>query len=294
MAPNATVTSTFSREPLETPADAPIVDLLTRKTAEVLGHPPELIGVPFWTDAALFAAAGIPTVVFGPGGEGAHADVEWVDLNDVERLVEILLATATRVLRVAMLPTPLERAPEVLCAFAGGNELWLKREDVHELGVFKWRSALPVVAELVAQGHKAVVTSSTGNHGAAVAWACKRARREGDRVRATGSQRAQARASREPRRRSARRRARSRRGQGRGASVRERGRLALLRRRRGAPPVRRVRSDRGRDRRPAARPLRQRSLRRSATGRSREESARRSEGWHQRPFGWEWSPSRCR
>lgn len=73
-----------------------------------------------------------------------------------------------------MLPTPLERAPEVLRAFAGGDELWLKREDVHELGVFKWRSALPVVAELVAHGHKAVVTSSTGNHGAAVAWACKR------------------------------------------------------------------------------------------------------------------------
>ena len=94
VAPNATVTSTFSREPLETPRDAPIVDLLTRKTSEVIGHSPELIGVPFWTDAALFSAAGIPTVVFGPSGDGAHADVEWVDLNDVERLVEILLATA--------------------------------------------------------------------------------------------------------------------------------------------------------------------------------------------------------
>lgn len=93
VAPNATVTSTFSREPLETPRDAPIVDLLTRKTSEVIGHSPELIGVPFWTDAALFSAAGIPTVVFGPSGDGAHADVEWVDLNDVERLVEILLAT---------------------------------------------------------------------------------------------------------------------------------------------------------------------------------------------------------
>jgi threonine dehydratase len=72
------------------------------------------------------------------------------------------------------LPTPLELAPEALCKFAGRRELWLKREDVHELGVFKWRSTLPVVTELVAQGHTAVVTSSTGNHGAAVAWACKR------------------------------------------------------------------------------------------------------------------------
>ncbi len=72
-----------------------------------------------------------------------------------------------------MLPTPLEPAPEALCAFAGRRDLWLKREDVHELGVFKWRSTLPVVEELAAQGHSAVVTSSTGNHGAAVAWACK-------------------------------------------------------------------------------------------------------------------------
>jgi acetylornithine deacetylase len=94
-APDATVTSTFAREPLETPPASPIVELLTRKAAEVLGDSPELIGVPFWTDAALFAAAGIPTVVFGPGGEGAHAEVEWVDLNDVELTFEILLATVT-------------------------------------------------------------------------------------------------------------------------------------------------------------------------------------------------------
>jgi len=94
VAPNTTVEATFSREPLETRPDSPIVELLTQTTTKALGATPELIGVPFWTDAALFAAAGIPTVVFGPGGEGAHADVEWVDLGHVERLVEILLATA--------------------------------------------------------------------------------------------------------------------------------------------------------------------------------------------------------
>ena len=72
------------------------------------------------------------------------------------------------------LPTPLERAPLTLSDFSGRDELWLKREDAHELGVFKWRSTLPVVTELVAEGHDAVVTSSTGNHGAAVAWTCRR------------------------------------------------------------------------------------------------------------------------
>jgi acetylornithine deacetylase len=89
IAPGAAVKAFFSREPLETPRDSPIVELLARHAA------PELVGVPYWTDAALLAAAGIPTVVFGPGGEGAHADVEWVDLEDVERVAEILLAVAT-------------------------------------------------------------------------------------------------------------------------------------------------------------------------------------------------------
>jgi threonine dehydratase len=72
--------------------------------------------------------------------------------------------------------TPLERAADSLAAFAGHDELWLKREDIHELGMFKWRAALPVVRDLAAEGHGTVVTSSTGNHGAAVAWACRETR----------------------------------------------------------------------------------------------------------------------
>ena len=39
--------------------------------------------------------------------------------------------------------------------------------------MFKWRGALPVVEDLARAGHEAVVTASTGNHGAAVAWACR-------------------------------------------------------------------------------------------------------------------------
>jgi len=91
----ATVTTVFSREPLETPRDVAIVDVLLGNAAGVLSVAPEIVGVPFWTDAAVFAAAGIPTVVFGPGGEGAHEQTEWVELDDVERMVEILLRTAT-------------------------------------------------------------------------------------------------------------------------------------------------------------------------------------------------------
>lgn len=69
------------------------------------------------------------------------------------------------------LPSPLERAPGGLY---DGLALYLKREDVHELGAFKWRGALPTIDAWKQRGASAVVTASTGNHGAAVAWACRR------------------------------------------------------------------------------------------------------------------------
>jgi len=50
--------------------------------------------------------------------------------------------------------------------------LWLQREDEHELGAFKWRGAAAV---LDARRPELVVTASTGNHGAATAWAARRA-----------------------------------------------------------------------------------------------------------------------
>jgi len=43
-----------------------------------------------------------------------------------------------------------------LSDFVGRDGLWLKREDVHEIGAFKWRSTLPVVAALIDRGHEAV------------------------------------------------------------------------------------------------------------------------------------------
>jgi acetylornithine deacetylase len=40
-------------------------------------------GVSFWADAAVLGHAGIPTVLFGPGGQGAHAIEEYVRLDEV-------------------------------------------------------------------------------------------------------------------------------------------------------------------------------------------------------------------
>ena len=45
---------------------------------------------------------------------------------------------------------------------------------MHELGAFKWRGALPALEKYQGGGAEAVVTASTGNHGAATAWAAER------------------------------------------------------------------------------------------------------------------------
>jgi acetylornithine deacetylase len=57
----------------------------------------DVVGLPFWTDAGLIAEAGIPTVLFGPAGEGAHAAVEWVDVASLERCRDVYRAVAEAV-----------------------------------------------------------------------------------------------------------------------------------------------------------------------------------------------------
>jgi threonine dehydratase len=78
---------------------------------------------------------------------------------------------AVNICGIAELPTPLEDASAEL---SEGRPLYLKREDVHELGAFKWRGALPALEKYRSAGADAVVTASTGNHGAATAWAAER------------------------------------------------------------------------------------------------------------------------
>jgi acetylornithine deacetylase len=90
----ATLRTTFERLPFEVAADEPIVVELQQQARKVLGEEPKLVGETPWMDAAVLAAAGIPTVVFGPSGTGAHAVVEWVDLESVDRCAQVLLATA--------------------------------------------------------------------------------------------------------------------------------------------------------------------------------------------------------
>ena len=84
----------LDRSPLETGEDTPIARCVQAAATKVLGHAAPIAGVPFWTDAALLAAAGIPSLLFGPSGAGAHAAEEWVELNSVKACADVYLATA--------------------------------------------------------------------------------------------------------------------------------------------------------------------------------------------------------
>jgi acetylornithine deacetylase len=79
---------TYVGEPFENSPDSEIAHL-------VQGHAgTSLVGMAYWADSALVAAAGIPTVLFGPTGAGAHAEDEWVELASVQRVRDVLVATA--------------------------------------------------------------------------------------------------------------------------------------------------------------------------------------------------------
>ena len=84
------------RDPFEVAPDAEIVRVLRAAGETVLGAAPEVVGDHPWMDAAFTAATGIPTVVFGPGGAGAHAVEEFGDLRSVEQCAAVLAETARR------------------------------------------------------------------------------------------------------------------------------------------------------------------------------------------------------
>jgi acetylornithine deacetylase len=83
----------LERPPSQLGADSFVTEAVEKAATEVLGREPEVIGVAYWMDMALSNAIGIPTVAFGPSGEGAHADVEWVDVASLETCVQVYMRT---------------------------------------------------------------------------------------------------------------------------------------------------------------------------------------------------------
>jgi acetylornithine deacetylase len=91
---SATVRSFFVREPFEVSRDSPIVRTLDRSVRKTVSREPAYFGDTPWMDAALLQAAGIETVVFGPAGGGAHASVEWVEMESVAEVAAVLSEAA--------------------------------------------------------------------------------------------------------------------------------------------------------------------------------------------------------
>jgi acetylornithine deacetylase len=87
------------RPPFSVDPGADVVRAVTAAAEAVTGRAAQVYGETYWMDAALLQAAGIPTVVFGPAGEGAHSVDEWVDLASVEACAEGLVAAARELCR---------------------------------------------------------------------------------------------------------------------------------------------------------------------------------------------------
>ncbi len=89
----------FARPALLCDPNAKIAEAMRGAITNVAGAAPAERGVWYWMDAAIFAAAGIPTVDYGPTGEGAHEAVEWVETASVERTTAVLVEAARRFFR---------------------------------------------------------------------------------------------------------------------------------------------------------------------------------------------------
>lgn len=92
----ATATTVLVRQPLHTDVDHPLVVTALAAAADVRSREASPVGVSYWADSALISSAGIPTVLFGPDGDGAHAEVEWVSIAGTALTRDVLVAVAER------------------------------------------------------------------------------------------------------------------------------------------------------------------------------------------------------
>ena len=83
----------FGRSAYEIDAGSQLPTVLT-EAARTAGCSASIAGMTFWTDAAILGAAGIPSVLFGPGGAGLHSIEEYVIVDDVCRCRDALVNLA--------------------------------------------------------------------------------------------------------------------------------------------------------------------------------------------------------
>ncbi len=95
-----TVRPFFDRLPFEVGEEAAIVKVVDEAMGRVLGEKRSHVGATFWTDAAIFAAAGMETALLGPVGAGLHSAVEWVDVASLNQLTAVLARTCIQYCRI--------------------------------------------------------------------------------------------------------------------------------------------------------------------------------------------------
>ena len=83
----------FARPAYETPAGHALPSLLEESLVRQ-GRAAQRGGATFWTDAAILGHAGIPSVVFGPGGAGLHGLEEHVRVSEVAACRDALVDLA--------------------------------------------------------------------------------------------------------------------------------------------------------------------------------------------------------
>lgn len=90
----ASLTAGLERPPFEVSEDEPVVAILDKVAAKHLGAKVTRRGEPFWTDCAILQGAGIPCVMFGADGGGAHSAKEWTTVDSMHKLTDILTDAA--------------------------------------------------------------------------------------------------------------------------------------------------------------------------------------------------------
>ena len=83
----------FARQPYEISSSHALPQAMARAVERATQQSVEFGGLTAWTDSAILAGAAIPSVIFGPGGEGLHSLSEYVLVQDIfdcrDSLVEI-------------------------------------------------------------------------------------------------------------------------------------------------------------------------------------------------------------
>ena len=93
---DATARLVIAREPWRLDAAGPAADLASALERALGDSAGERFHAPFWMEAPLWQAAGIPALVCGPAGGGLHAADEWVDLAQVRRYTVALVDAVNR------------------------------------------------------------------------------------------------------------------------------------------------------------------------------------------------------